>query len=139
MMKNAVSIATADLPFVNTVPEIIKVEYDMVTLSVDVLFHEQNEATVNLKFDKIVGFRVLDEGNLLEFWNKQRAKGWLWEVVENGWFDLEKKREGFILGYYDDHNTKEYIILGIDDCVSIITYSNPVISGIKNKDEDKLY
>lgn len=36
-----------------------------------------------LNLSKVIGFRVLDEGNLLEFWNEERPQGWVWEVVEN--------------------------------------------------------
>ncbi len=136
-MKDAVSIGIEELPFIHSLPEIIKIEYDIITLSIDAFFYQLNDETVNLKFENIVGFRVLDEGNILEFWNKKRPQGWVWEVLENGWFDLEKTRGGFVLGYIDDNRPKEYIVLGVNDCVSVLTYSSPIISEVKNKDESR--
>src|SRR5262249_27626318 len=43
-----------------------------------------------------VGFRVLDERDLCEFWNAySEPNGWLYEVHEGGWLELERKRELF--------------------------------------------
>ena len=46
------------------------------------------------------GFRVLDEGDLLEFWGTEFWKSglaqgsFLFEVLRGGWFDLEAQRSG---------------------------------------------
>lgn len=46
-------------------------------------------------FRDITGFRVLEEGALMEFWsNYSEPNGWLWEVKSGGWLDLERTREG---------------------------------------------
>ncbi|GEM66336.1 hypothetical protein SF1_43180 [Sphingobacterium faecium NBRC 15299] len=125
-MKDAVSIKVDGLPFEYKLPEVVRVSYDVPSLSIDVKSFDMDEDKATIKFNGIIGFRVLDEGNLLEFWNNKRPKGWLLEVVENGWFDLEKKREGFVTGYFED-KPKEYLILGINDCVSVLTLSTPII------------
>lgn len=126
-MKDAVSIKVDGLPFENKVPEVVRVSYDVPTLSIDVKSFDMDEDKATVKFDRIVGFRVLDEGDLLEFWNDQRPSGWLWEVVENGWFDFEKTRDEFLSAYHED-KMKEYLILGINDCVNVLTLSTPIIS-----------
>lgn len=126
-MKDAVSIKVDGLPFENKVPEVVRVSYDIPTLSIDVKSFDMDEDKATVKFDRIVGFRVLDEGDLLEFWNDQRPKGWLWEVVENGWFDFEKTRDEFLSACHEDE-LKEYLILGINDCVNVLTFKTPIIS-----------
>lgn len=125
-MKDAVSIKVDGLPFEHKVPEVVRVSYDIPTLFIDVKSFDMDEDKATIKFDRILGFRVLDEGDLLEFWNDQRPKGWLWEVLENGWFDFEKTRDEFLSACHEDE-LKEYLILGINDCVSVLTLSTPII------------
>ena len=107
-------------------PEIVNINYDLWRLTITLNFEEQKEP-VYVTFENIVGFRVLDEGDLLEFWdNEKRASGWIWEIEHGGWFELEKSRNGFVSGH-SNQNT-EYLILGINDCVSVIGNSKPLIS-----------
>lgn len=126
-MKDAVSIKVDGLPFEHKVPEVVRVSYDIPTLFIDVKSFDMDEDKATIKFDRILGFRVLDEGDLLEFWNDQRPKGWLWEVLENGWFDFEKTRDDFLSACHEDE-LKEYLILGINDCVNVLTFNTPIIS-----------
>ncbi|MYM90343.1 hypothetical protein GTP91_24620 [Rugamonas sp. FT82W] len=78
------------------------------------------------KFEEVVGFRVLDEGDLLEFWPVCASdNGWLFEIQENGWFDLEASRPGFLrekgLG------VSEYFIASQNSCISILSGGAPMI------------
>ncbi len=77
-----------------------------------------------VEFDGVIGFRVLDEGDLSEFWGPGvRAEGWLWLVTGGGWLDLEASRSGFM--HHSDG--KEYLILGANECVSVLSKQGPVI------------
>jgi len=49
-----------------------------------------------MTFRRALGFRVLDERELTEFWNTySQPHGWLWEVRKGGWLDLEGMRSNF--------------------------------------------
>lgn len=130
-MKATIATGVEQLPFMYDFPEVIRISYDLTKLLIQVSFYQFNDEIINLEFNKVVGFRVLDEGNLLEFWNERRPQGWVWEITENGWFDLERTREGFTLGYLDDMKPREFLVLGINDCVSVLTYNSPIISEVK--------
>ncbi|MEH6783857.1 MAG: hypothetical protein V7688_08255 [Alcanivorax jadensis] len=107
------------------VPEVTDVEYDLYILRLTLKF-ESLDGPVYVEFDGVKGFRVLDEGDLLEFWDERvRADGWLWNVQEGGWQDLERNREGFLSR--PDEGYKEYLICGVDDCVSILSFGPPLI------------
>lgn len=81
---------------------------------------------VRLNFLEVAGFRVLDEGDLLDFWPAcSSSNGQIFEIVEGGWFDQERLRTGFIRG--DIKEIKEYLVTGIDDCVSVFAWSPPEI------------
>ena len=75
--------------------EIINVNFDIETLTVTVRIHADKYDVV---FDSPSGYRVLDEGDLLEFWPTCSAvNGWLYQITSGGWLDQEKQRAGFFL------------------------------------------
>lgn len=82
-------------------------------------------------FDTCVGFRVLDEGDILEFWTLEpRPSGWLWRIHSGGWFDHEKQRDGFLSSSPagpDWPIPSEFLILGIEYCVSVLAYREPTV------------
>lgn len=79
-----------------------------------------------VKFSEVVGFRLLDEGDLLEFWpGCARANGWLYLVRKNGWFDLESSRSGFTRDKSDA--LFEYFISSQNSCLSVLSGERPKV------------
>lgn len=81
----------------NAMPEIFKIEFDCLTtndlLTVNLISLE-TERKAKVEFRSIESFRVLDEGDLMNYWDeKTRSKGWLWEIIDNGWLESEIKRD----------------------------------------------
>ena len=106
------------------VPEIERLDYDLWELRLTVRF-EAEDAPVYVTFPSPRGFRVLDEGNLNEFWtDESRSPGWIWQVTNGGWLHQESQRFGFIREMTPGD---EYLVLGQDDCVSVISKSPPRI------------
>lgn len=108
-------------------PEVVSINFDMWTLRITLLFKNQSRPTY-INFHSIAGFRVLDEGNLLEFWEKTYGDYYMYIVKEGGWLAMEASRESAPLLTVDGSNLTEYLIAGIDDCVSILSYAQPTIS-----------
>lgn len=78
------------------------------------------------RFGEVAGIRLLDEGDLLEFWPVcSSANGWLFRITENGWFDLEATRPGFLrekgLGL------SEYFIASQNSCISVLSSEAPSV------------
>ena len=113
----------------DSVPEVVHVSYDLWRLQITLLFEGQQQP-VYLTF-KSVGFRVLDESQLLDYWPKEvRASGWLWRMESGGWFDQESERSGFLMGSCakeGDRRPNEYLLLGVNDCVSILSWGEPQV------------
>jgi hypothetical protein len=110
-------------------PDVIAVDFDARTLRITVEFFRAGRDWFYLEFRFPRGFRVLDEGDLLEFWRDGKAQGsFLFEVVQGGWFDLEAQRSGFI---YPRGNVTEYLVVGEDKCVSVLALEPPQISVCK--------
>jgi hypothetical protein len=87
-----------------------------------VLFVRMKSAEGNyvVTFESVVGYRVLDERDLTEFWPQcSTPNGWLFEICSGGWRSLEESRAEFLapalLG-----PLKEYLVAGEDECVSVL-------------------
>jgi hypothetical protein len=109
-------------------PSVIRVEYDLVELRVYVQF-ASTERLALVAFQNPQGFRVMDEGSLLEFWGAGRSNGWLWRVEEGGWLEQEAQRSGFLREMTPG---VEYLVLGDDDCVSVISPAPPRVTEAPN-------
>jgi len=80
-----------------------------------------------LAFKQTYGFRVLDELDLTEFWSYCTLNdGWLFEVNKGGWKELELKHLHFHSGR--EQWVREYLIDGLNECVSVLTKEEPSIS-----------
>lgn len=109
----------------DTKPEITRVDYDLHNLVVHIEPTYDAEPIV-VTFDSSLGFRVLDEGNLLEFWDHFNLKdGWLFQISSGGWYDLESKRNGFVSQHHSD--VREYLIIGVNECVSVLSVEPPKV------------
>jgi hypothetical protein len=79
-----------------------------------------------ITFDNPIGFRVLDERDLCEFWNTySEPNGWLYQVHEGGWLELESKRPRFNSPDIID-NVHEYFIVDYK-CINVICTEPPTI------------
>lgn len=101
--------------------EITNINFDAELLVVTVQI-ESNK--LDVVFDTPAGFRVLDEGDLLEHWPRCSIQnGWLFEVLEQGWLDQERQRDGFLSG--GNKAIKEYFIAGVSYCISVFAWEQP--------------
>jgi hypothetical protein len=114
-------------PYAPTVPEVGGLDYDIWTLRITLHFEESPPAY--LTFKDLSGFRVLREGDLLEYWSTARPNGWLWEVQSGGWMTSEAQRPGFISG--NTRGIREFLVVGQTDCVSVLSSSAPEFSRIE--------
>ena len=102
--------------------EIVGVQYDLSELKINLDFVGM-PTRITVAFANPVGFRVLDEGDLLEFWKDYHAgNGWLYEVESGGWHELESTREGYLSK--ETRNVQEYLVVGENDCVSVLVNDN---------------
>lgn len=77
-------------------------------------------------FRRPAGFRVLDERDLCEFWdNYHTGNGWMYEVLEGGWQELESHRQYFISPSFFT-GLREFLVV-CDTCVSVLASEQPEI------------
>lgn len=106
--------------------EVVRVEFEPDSLLVSVVGPDIEHITI-VCFEDVEGFRVLDERDMLEFWPEcSSPNGWLYEIESGGWLSQEANRPGSLLECFDSL-LHEYLISGVNACVSVLTYSKPII------------
>lgn len=101
--------------------------YDMEELVIDV--QGRGFTFARVVFRDPAGFRVLDERDLLEFWNDyHQGNGWIYEVHEGGWAELESRRDSFCAFGAPDalNDLREYLVV-CDQCISVLAVDPPEI------------
>ena len=91
------------------------------------VFVSSDDWKIQVIFEVCYGLRVLDERDLTEFWAKcNLKKNWIYVVSKGGWLSLESTRAHFISGRL--HKPQEFFIIGLDECISVMTEENPTIT-----------
>ena len=98
--------------------------YDLDFLKVVIV--AMSNIRIEVSFHQPIGFRCLDEGDLLEFWgNTEITSNWILQLHESGWLDQECNRDGFLS---KDTELKEFLVKGRNDCLNVLSTENPNIS-----------
>ena len=110
-------------PFFGQNVEVVGLRWDFDELTIEV-FCPKKDDTVTVRFNNEFGpssLRLLDESDLSENWSKYNmSQGWIYRVTSGGWFEQESQRDGFLLKH-SAHIYKEYLVVGLDACVSVFT------------------
>jgi hypothetical protein len=100
------------------------VNYDLDYLKVVVV--ADSNLRIEVCFHQPIGFRCLDEGDLLEFWaSNQITSNWLLQIHDSGWLAQESDRDGFLS---KDTTLSEYLIKGSNECLNVLSTDKPLIS-----------
>ena len=114
------------------------VHYNGISLVIDIQ-GERKFSFVRVIFERPIGFRVLDEHDLNEFWKSYNEQnGWLYEVSEGGWLELESKREGFFSKELLANQVKEYLLVD-NKCISVLSVTPPTIEDLGTDPKDASY
>lgn len=107
-------------------PEVIRAEYEPDDLIVTVRSLSSG-LEYSLRFGAVIGFRALDERDLLEFWLECSTinGSWAFEVTSGGWLAAEFKRSGSLIGHMSPE-AREFFVAGCNSCVSVIGWDEPV-------------
>ena len=98
------------------------VRLDGRTLLIDI--QGEGFSYARLVFSNVYGVRILDERDLLEFWNAHsEPNGWLWEVKSGGWLELERRRAGFNSHEFAP-GLREFFVVD-DMCMSVLCCEPP--------------
>lgn len=104
--------------------EIIYIEFDIETLIITVRIDGDK---LDVVFNAPNGYRVLDEGDLLEFWPSCSSNvSWLYKIIDGGWLSQELVRPGFFSSR--DAELSEYFVVGCNYCVNVLAREAPDVS-----------
>jgi hypothetical protein len=98
--------------------------YDLDELKIIVV--ADSNKRIQVIFYQPIGFRCLDEGDLLEFWeNPEITNNWLLNIKDSGWYEQESKRKGFTS---KGTELNEYLVTGQNDCISVFDTNQPKVT-----------
>ena len=106
--------------------EVLAIHYDVTSANLlTIQLESSSHGNFQLIFESPEAVRVLDEGQVCEFWNTYSSpNGWLWRVTDGGWLALESQRDGFWLPDAIPAELHEYLVVG-DQCVFVLTRKPP--------------
>jgi hypothetical protein len=75
------------------------------------------------------GFRYLDEGDLLAYWQSKAFAGGhhLFEIVSGGWLDQERQHPGMLSTTDAVGTLREWFICTSNGCMNVLSVSEPLI------------
>lgn len=84
---------------------------------------------VEFHFDTPRGFRFLDEGDLLRYWEARVFSGdhHLFEILSGGWLEQERQFPGMLSVTDAVGNFREWFISTSNGCVNVLSVSEPLI------------
>ena len=111
----------------SSLPADVQVDEVRITpMETNIILESQSTGTRwRVRFDGASGVRVLDEGDLLEFWPECSApNGRVFRIHSGGWRDQEAQRGGFLM-QHSQPEIPEYFIAGDNECVSVFSHVPP--------------
>lgn len=130
-MKKVVAHSIAPPPWPSSQGEIVAIEDRLGCLRIEVR-ELGGEGRLEVSFTQVEGLRVLDEMDLTEFWPACSSEnGWIFEITQGGWLSQEIKRPAGLIAHADDR-LREFLVAGIDDCVSVLAMAAPEIRSIES-------
>lgn len=88
---------------------------------------------LELHFSSVSGFRMLDEGDLLGYWESKafQTDHHLYEIISGGWATGEIISDG-ILSRNFDPNYREWFVATTNRCMNVLSDDEPMIREIGN-------
>jgi len=83
-----------------------------------------------IEFEELNGFRYLDEGDLLYYWDNENFRFYnLFKIHEGGWLNGEATEKG-ILTISKQLDLEEWLIVTTNGCVSALSHEPPKVRAI---------
>lgn len=124
------NLAPIAVPFRDDSMKIVAMHWnDTESTQIDVI-STRTERIFTVEFESVAGMRMLSEIDLASTWmnadHETFASTWLFKVNAGGWMELESTRNDFYTQHAES-KPYEFLIVGYQECVSIFSFSLPVV------------
>ncbi len=88
---------------------------------------------LDIHFASVAGFRLLDEGDLLGYWESPafNSNHHVYEILTGGWATGESVANG-VLSRNEFINYREWFIVTTNQCMNVLSGDDPLIREITN-------
>ncbi|MEP1382421.1 MAG: hypothetical protein ABJK64_01365 [Paraglaciecola sp.] len=81
-----------------------------------------------IEFDELNGFRYLDEGDLMYYWDNASFRYYnVFKIIEGGWLTGEAIEKG-VLTISKQLDLQEWLIVTTNGCINALSYNPPKVS-----------
>jgi len=123
-MNKVLAHSVAEPAWVGFKGEVLAIESRFGTLRVEI-GELGGPRKIDVLFPHAEAFRVMDERDLGEYWPAcSTPNGWIFEVTDGGWLKQELERPNSLVARIH-HGIREFLIAGVDDCVSVLSLNKP--------------
>ena len=109
--------------------DIYKIECnnDSFVFTLDTVNEAGERQDLVIEFEELNGFRYLDEGDLLYYWDNENFRFYnLFKILEGGWLNGEVTEKG-ILTISKQLDLEEWLIVTTNGCVSALSHEPPKV------------
>lgn len=109
---------------------------DGIVIKISTWENENSQIGLEYKFDGFSGFRYLDEGDLISYWEKENFKNnyHLYQILNGGWKSGEVTQPGILEISRFSENPKEFFIKTSNGCFTVLSNQEPSIKKLKFSD-----
>lgn len=88
---------------------------------------------LDIHFSNIIGFRLLDEGNLIAYWESEafNSNHHIYEILSGGWSNGEPIADG-ILSNREFIGYREWFIVTTNECITVLSGEEPQVREFTN-------
>ena len=106
--------------------EVLAIEARLGTLRIEVC-ELGGSRRLEVRFAATEAFRVMHERDLGDYWPTcSTPNGWIFEVTAGGWLSQEFERPDSLVAKIHSE-LQEFLIAGVEDCVSILSLAAPEV------------
>lgn len=109
---------------------IIEIKDDKIQkLSILLKFNNNNIKTI-LTFKKVIDYNTLNNEEINKYWNNNLGlSSWFWNEQDLEWKEVKKNKD--ILDKPIDNIKTEYLILGENESIRVVSFSVPTLENFK--------
>ena len=99
--------------------------------------NSENQIGIEYEFGGFNGFRYLDEGDFLGYWDSPDFKNGfhLFRIIKGGWKSGEVTQNGILDISRAVDELNEFFIATTNGCLTVLAYEKPTITEIELKNE----
>lgn len=94
----------------------------------------QDNLFIEVMFSRYCGYRFLDEGDLLDYWESQafQSSHHVYEITNGGWLSGEPLLPGRLIITKFASHSREWLVVSANGCITVLSDCEPQVREIES-------